>query len=93
MDLAYYSFYKDAGNLWHIESISVRASFVTMPDWYIETSSSSKKTFKGSKSSTTQRIVYVERGVTQKDIQDMLFLSVPDLTGIRKNLMIAENEF
>lgn len=64
----------------------VSGSFSVAPDWYIKTTSSSKKGFFKSKETSTQEIVYVDRGITQADIGELLLVSIPDFR-IAKNLL------
>jgi hypothetical protein len=67
--------------------MSVKGTFKTMPDWYLETTHSSKSRFLSSSTSTTQRIVYVPRGVTQQDMMDLLCVVIPNYSGMNLNLL------
>lgn len=64
----------------------VYGSFTVAPDWYIKTTSKSKKGFFKSSETSTQEIVYVDRGITQKDIGELLLVSIPDFR-MAKNLL------
>lgn len=55
-----------------------------MPDWYIKSTSSSKKGFFKSSSTSTQEIVYVDRGVTDKDVAQLFLVAIPDMSAVQK---------
>jgi hypothetical protein len=67
--------------------MSIKGTFKTMPDWYIETTHKSKSGFLSSSTSTSQRIVYVPRGVTQQDMVDLLSVVIPNYSGLNLNLL------
>jgi len=63
-----------------------------MPDWYIKTVDSKKKGFFSSKETSTQEIVYVDRGVTAKDIAELFLVAIPDMSVVQKLLIGPGNQ-
>ena len=82
--MSYFGFRKTEKGEWELSTVRLAGTFKVMPDWYIKTTSVNKKSFLKSKSSTTQEIVYVDRGVTQGDMQQLLLTVLPDFTGVNK---------
>ncbi len=58
-----------------------------MPDWYIRTNTVSKKSFFKSSHSVSQEIVYVETGITEKAVAEMMMIAMPDFAGLRNKML------
>jgi len=77
----------DEASKWHVRSASLEGTFKVMPDWYIKTSTSQKSSFLSSSSSSTQEIVYVERGVTATDVENLMLTVMPDWGNVRQLML------
>lgn len=55
------------------------ACFALMPDWYIEDKQKTRKGFFKSSSKSEQKIVYVERGITEDDLKNLLLICMPNI--------------
>lgn len=89
MNFGYFDIRVNERNFYELNTMVMQGTFKTMPDWYIETISTSKKSWGRSKSDSRQYIRYVDRGITQSDIVNLFMIAAPDLTGIRQNLQIV----
>jgi len=88
MDIAFIIFGLTPQDKWHCSTFKVVGSYNVAPDWYIKTTTKTKKGFFSSSETTTQEIVYVDRGVTQSDIGELLLISIPDFrAAIRAGLI------
>lgn len=81
IQMHYFTFAMNAAKEWEVKTASLSGEFETMPDWYINTIQTSKRSFLKSSDSSRQEIVYVERGLTQGDIQDMMMIVIPQGPG------------
>jgi hypothetical protein len=67
-----------SGNIAY-DIIMGESEFTLFPDWYIETHTKSRGPNGMFGSSTTQRIVYVPRGLTQEDSDTVLYIMLKPL--------------
>eukprot|EP01125_Pyxidicula_operculata_P019128 TRINITY_DN690_c0_g1_i1.p1 TRINITY_DN690_c0_g1~~TRINITY_DN690_c0_g1_i1.p1 ORF type:complete len:168 (-),score=37.43 TRINITY_DN690_c0_g1_i1:47-550(-) len=77
---------------WHSSYFIASGKFRVAPDWYIKTTTVSKKGFFHSSSSTNQEIVYVNRGVTQEDVAHLFLIAIPNVDDVQKKLLLKNDD-